>query len=58
MQRWNEELLIIKEEMRRVIVYHKWRAAWWCERSSLQEHGDASILSRVTLTLLIRKITS
>lgn len=48
MRRWNEELLIIKEEMRRVIVYHKWRAAWWCERSSLREHADATILSGVS----------
>jgi hypothetical protein len=48
MQRWNEELLIIKEEMRRVIVYHNWRAAWWCERSSLREHADATILSGVS----------
>ena len=29
MMRWKEELMLIQEEMRRVIVYHKWRADWW-----------------------------
>ena len=48
MRRWNEELLIIKEEMRRAIVYHKWRAAWWRERSLLREHADATILSGIS----------
>ena len=27
--RWKEELLLIQEEMRRVIAYHKWIADWW-----------------------------
>lgn len=48
MRRWNEELMIIQEEMRRAIVYHEWRAAWWHERSSLREHSDATILSGVS----------
>ncbi|EDR02655.1 uncharacterized protein LACBIDRAFT_308169 [Laccaria bicolor S238N-H82] len=26
MKRWNEELMLVQEEMRRVIAYHKWRA--------------------------------
>jgi hypothetical protein len=48
MRRWNEELLIIQEEMRRVIVYQQWKAAWWSERSSLRDHPDVSILSGVS----------
>lgn len=28
---WKEEFLIIQEEMCHVIVYHKWKAAWWQE---------------------------
>jgi hypothetical protein len=27
--RWKEELLLVQEEMRRVLEYHKWKAAWW-----------------------------
>ena len=48
MQRWNEELLIVQEEMRRVIVYLKWKEAWWHERSSLRDHVDVTILSGVS----------
>ena len=35
MIRWQEELLLVQEEMQRVIAYHEWRAGWWRERSSL-----------------------
>jgi hypothetical protein len=30
--RWTEEVQILKEEMRRVIAYSKWRATWWEDR--------------------------
>lgn len=29
MKRWEEELAIVGEEMRRVVVYLEWRAGWW-----------------------------
>lgn len=45
MIRWREELLLVQEEMRRVIAYHEWRAGWWRERSTLRTNGDPSILS-------------
>ena len=45
MMRWKEELLIIQEEMRRVIVYHGWKAAWWQDRGVLRSLGDATVLS-------------
>ena len=48
MQRWNEELLIVQEEMRRAIVYLNWKAVWWRERSSLRDHEDETILSGVS----------
>lgn len=48
MRRWSEELLIIQEEMRRVIVYQKWKAAWWRERSSLRDHVDVTISSGIS----------
>lgn len=31
-RRWTEEVLLIKEEMRRVLQYHENRALWWEER--------------------------
>ena len=48
MRRWNEELLIVQEEMRRAIIYLEWKADWWRERSSLRSHTDASVLSGVS----------
>ena len=48
MRRWNEELLIIQEEMRRAIVYLEWKAAWWRGRASLRDHADETISSGVS----------
>ncbi|KAJ7168780.1 hypothetical protein C8R46DRAFT_1218172 [Mycena filopes] len=33
-QRWEEEVLLLREEMRRVLRYLEWQAAWWLERVS------------------------
>jgi hypothetical protein len=30
--RWSEEVLLLEEEMRRVIVFLRWRALWWEEQ--------------------------
>ena len=46
MMRWKEELMIVQEEMRRVIVYQQWRAAWWKERNSF--HSDPAIASGIS----------
>jgi hypothetical protein len=27
--RWNEEVLLVKEEMRRVLTFLEWKAVWW-----------------------------
>ena len=48
MMRWKEELLLVQEEMRRVLVYLKWRADWWWERTSLRLHSDESIVSGIS----------
>lgn len=48
MMRWKEEFLLVQEEMRRVIEYLRWRAAWWCERSSLQVHAEPTVSSRIS----------
>jgi hypothetical protein len=29
--RWNEEVQLVKEEMRRVLAFLEWKAAWWTE---------------------------
>ena len=29
MHRWEEEVVLVQEEMRRVIAYHEWKASWW-----------------------------
>ena len=46
MMRWKEEVLIIQEEMRRVLSYQQWKAAWWKERISI--HSDPAITSGIS----------
>ena len=46
MMRWREELLIIQEEMRRVIAYQQWKAAWWKERNCFND--DPAIVSGIS----------
>ena len=48
MVRWKEEFLLVQEEMRRVLVYLRWRANWWQEQSSLWAHSDKSIVSGIS----------
>lgn len=31
--RWHEEVLLVKEEMRRVLQFLNWRIAWWTEHA-------------------------
>lgn len=38
--RWQEELNLLPEEMRRTIVYHRWKADWWLARSNLRPEAD------------------
>ena len=45
MMRWKEELLIVQEEMRRVIAYHGWKAEWWRDRGVSRSEGEATVLS-------------
>ena len=44
---WAEELLILQEEMRQMISFFEWKAAWWWEQAYLRHEGDAGILSGV-----------
>lgn len=34
--RWSEEVELLLEEMRRVLVFLKWQAAWWKGRKTLR----------------------
>lgn len=33
--RWSEEVLLLREEMRRVLVFLEWQATWWEKRAVL-----------------------
>jgi hypothetical protein len=47
MYRWNEELLIIQEEMRRVLAYFEWRSTWWLEQANRRTSLESSVQSGV-----------
>ena len=35
-QRWHEEVLLLLEEMHRILQYFHWKANWWLARQSLR----------------------
>ncbi|KAJ7761170.1 hypothetical protein DFH07DRAFT_957248 [Mycena maculata] len=42
--RWREEVILLDEEMRRVLQYCTWKAQWWDERvAPVREEGRAAI---------------
>jgi hypothetical protein len=41
--RWEEEVHLIQEEMRRTIVYYEWKESWWLEQETRRSAGDDSI---------------
>jgi hypothetical protein len=43
--RWTGEVMILQEEMRRVLSYQKWKAAWWREHALVRNEGEAAVLS-------------
>jgi hypothetical protein len=45
--RWEEEVVIVQEEMRRVIAYHEWRARWWRSQAARRSDVDDSLLHGV-----------
>jgi hypothetical protein len=47
MCRWKEELLMIQEEMRRVLAYFEWRSAWWLEQANKRLNLESSFQSGV-----------
>lgn len=39
-ERYREERILVTEEMRRVLAYHKWKAAWWRDRRDARASGN------------------
>ena len=46
--RWEEEVEILQEEMRRTIVYYEWKQKWWLEENSQAMTIDDSIQHGIT----------
>ena len=44
-QRWAEEVKLLQEEMRRVLEYFKWKAAWWRSKAKSRNDADLAIAS-------------
>ena len=43
MSRWGEELLILQEEMRRVLAFFEWKATWWLEQGNRRQGLEPSV---------------
>ncbi|KAJ7178448.1 hypothetical protein C8R43DRAFT_1084402 [Mycena crocata] len=43
--RWREEVILLEEEMRRVITFCTWKAAWWDERQVPVRDSDRTPIS-------------
>lgn len=44
-QRWTEEVKLLQEEMRRVLVFLEWRAKWWRSKATCRDDIDAALAS-------------
>jgi hypothetical protein len=47
MCRWDEELLILQEEMQRVLAFFKWKSVWLLEQGKQREGLEPSLESGV-----------
>jgi hypothetical protein len=47
-QHWEEEVLLIEEEMHRVVMFHEWKAQWWLSQAQRRTDGDLSITHGIT----------
>lgn len=41
-QRWEEEVLLVQEEMCRVLQFHLWKSQWWQGQANRRQSQDAS----------------
>lgn len=44
-ERWSEEVRLLQEEMRRVLEYCTWKAAWWRSREVERADVDSAVVS-------------
>ncbi|KAI0062049.1 hypothetical protein BV25DRAFT_1870510 [Artomyces pyxidatus] len=44
-RRWNEEIILLKEEMPRSVAFLQWKSTWWMDRAERRTHVRADILS-------------
>lgn len=42
-ERWREELILLEEEMRRVLVFCQWKAEWWDRRQQMRAEVDSEL---------------
>lgn len=42
-QRWTEEVLLVREEKRRVLEFLEWRHDWWIERAHMRAVSDPAL---------------
>ncbi|KAJ7879447.1 hypothetical protein B0H13DRAFT_1472018, partial [Mycena leptocephala] len=45
--RWTEEVMLLREEMRRVVRYLGWQAEWWRARTALRQALSAQVAAGV-----------
>ena len=48
MMRWQEEYLILQEEMRRVITWFEWKGTWWQNQATRRTNVEAEILRGIS----------
>ncbi|KAJ7078540.1 hypothetical protein B0H15DRAFT_788814, partial [Mycena belliarum] len=46
-ERWTEEVMLLREEMRRVLRYLSWQSGWWAERVALRTGLTAGVAAGV-----------
>ena len=51
--RWHKEIILVKEEMRRVLQFLSWRMTWWTERamqfSTQRDHASLGFVAYANL---------
>jgi hypothetical protein len=46
-ERWNEEVILLTEEMRRVIAYFDWKAKWWISQRFRRPNATPDVCSGI-----------
>jgi hypothetical protein len=41
--RWSEEVILVREEMRRVIQYFDWKANWWVSQADCRTEASLGL---------------